>query len=85
MCLRENFKILFWRRVPGLRHAADAATTGGIVAEREGFDSSSGVEKRQVVDFAISTVSRILRLFEKSVRKRYTAISEINAEQQKCS
>jgi hypothetical protein len=50
------------------------------LAEREGFDSFCGVEKRQVIDFVMSTVSRILRLFEKSVRKRYMAI---NAKERK--
>jgi len=55
------------------------------MAEREGFVSSNGVEKRQAVDFRMSTMLTMSTLFEKSVHKRYTAKKTNNAEWWKCS
>jgi hypothetical protein len=50
------------------------------LAEREGFVSSGGIEKRQVVGMPISTVLTMSTLFEKSVRKRYTGLHAIRRQ-----
>jgi hypothetical protein len=55
------------------------------MAEREGFVSLRGIEKRQVIDFEMSTILTILTLFEKLVHNRYTAIKTNNVNYRKWS
>lgn len=48
--------------------------------EREGFVSSRGIEKRQVVGMPISTVLTMSTLFKTSVHKRYTGLHAIKRQ-----